>query len=90
MQLPSRRYQARYRDLSGCRHQPSRKLATVAKCYRLLRAILNTAVVDEVIVRNPCNIKGAGIERTPERPVATTTQVWALADAVEPRFAPSC
>lgn len=51
-----------------------------------LRAILNTAVVDELIVRNPCAIKGAGVERTPERPVATIAQVWALADAVEPRF----
>ena len=59
---------------------------TVAKCYRLLRAILNTAVTDELIVRNPCAIKGAGVERTPERPVATIAQVWALADAVEPRF----
>lgn len=59
---------------------------TVAKCYRLLRAILNTAVVDELIVRNPCTIKGAGVEHTPERPLATIAQVWALADAVEPRF----
>lgn len=59
---------------------------TVAKCYRLLRAILNTAIADELIVRNPCAIKGAGVERTPERPVATIAQVWALADAVEPRF----
>ncbi|MFN8037188.1 MAG: tyrosine-type recombinase/integrase [Acidimicrobiia bacterium] len=59
---------------------------TVAKCYRLLRAILNTAVADELIVRNPCAIKGAGVERTPERPVATIARVWALADAVEPRF----
>ena len=37
--------------------------STVAKCYRLLRAILNTAVEDEVIARNPCVIKGAGVER---------------------------
>ena len=44
---------------------------TVAKAYRLLRAILNTAVADELIVRNPCTIKGGGVERTPERPVAT-------------------
>ncbi|MDZ4827022.1 MAG: site-specific integrase [Actinomycetota bacterium] len=59
---------------------------TLAKCYRLLRAILNTAVVDELIVRNPCTIKGAGVERTKERPVANVAQVWGLADAVEPRF----
>ena len=62
------------------------RAVTVAKAYRLLRAILNTAVADELIVRNPCTIKGGGVERTPERPVATVAQVWALAGAVEPRF----
>ena len=60
--------------------------STVAKCYRLLRAILNTAVEDEVIARNPCVLKGAGVERTPERPVVTIAQVYELADAIEPRF----
>jgi len=59
---------------------------TVAKCYRLLRTILGTAVADEVIVKNPCNLKGAGVERSAECPVATVAQVYALADAVEPRF----
>ncbi len=31
-----------------------------AKAYRLLRAVLNTAVDDELIRRNPCRIKKAG------------------------------
>ena len=31
-------------------------------------------------------IKGAGTERSAERPVATLAQVWALADAVDARF----
>ncbi len=66
------------------------RAVTAAKAYRLLRAILNTAVADELIVRNPCTIKGGGIERTSERPVATVAQVWALADVVEPRFRASC
>jgi integrase len=51
---------------------------TVAKCYRLLRAVLNTAVDDELIRRNPCRIKGAGTESSPERPVATPAQVELL------------
>ena len=59
---------------------------TPAKCYRLLRAILNTACADALIARNPCTIKGAGVEHSAERPVATLAQVWALADAVDPRF----
>ncbi len=59
---------------------------TAAKCYRLLRAILNTAVEDELIVKNPCVIKGAATERSPERPVATIAQVDALATAIDPRW----
>jgi integrase len=43
----------------------------VAKAYRLLRAILNTAADDGLIRRNPCRIKGAGQEKSPERPVLT-------------------
>ncbi len=43
---------------------------TVAKAYRLLKAVLNTAVDDELIRRNPCRIKGAGTERSPERHVS--------------------
>ena len=59
---------------------------TVAKCYRLLHAILNTAVTDELISRNPCAIRGAGQERTPERPIASIPQVFEIADTIAPRF----
>ncbi|MGH3501276.1 MAG: tyrosine-type recombinase/integrase [Nocardioidaceae bacterium] len=59
---------------------------TVAKAYRLLRAIMNTAVEDGLIRRNPCRIKRAGVEPTPERPAFTLSQVYALVDAIEPRY----
>jgi integrase len=59
---------------------------TVAKAYRLLKAILETAVDDELIRRNPCRIKAAGQEKAPERPVATVEQVYAIADAMGPRW----
>jgi hypothetical protein len=55
---------------------------TVAKAYRLLKAVFNTAVDDGLIRRNPCRIKGAGQERSPERPVLNVAQVYAVADAV--------
>jgi integrase len=58
---------------------------TVAKAYRLLKAILNTAVDDGMIRRNPCRIKGAGQEKSPERPVLTIRQVLDLADAIDRR-----
>lgn len=63
-----------------------RSATTLAKAYRLLRAIMNTALDDELIRRNPCRIAGAGQEATSERPVATVAQVFALADAVPHRF----
>ncbi len=60
---------------------------TVAKSYRLLKAIMETAVDDELIRRNPCRIKGAGKERAAERRVATVAQVDAIiADAMGPRW----
>jgi len=58
---------------------------TVSKAYRLLKAIMNTAVDDGMIKRNPCRIDGAGQEHSPERPVLTVTQVFALADAFADR-----
>lgn len=60
--------------------------STVAKCYRLVRAMLATAVEDGLIAVNPCTLKGAGAEHPPERPIITAAQAWALAEAVEPRY----
>ncbi|MFI8276478.1 tyrosine-type recombinase/integrase [Streptomyces sp. NPDC085929] len=59
---------------------------TVAKAYALLRAILGTALSDQMIRRNPCQIKGASTVHTPERPTATVQEVYALARAIQPRF----
>jgi integrase len=59
---------------------------TVAKAHRLLKAVLNTAVDDELVRRNPCRIKGAGNEPSPERPTITIEQVYAIADEVRPWF----
>ncbi|UYQ63428.1 tyrosine-type recombinase/integrase [Streptomyces peucetius] len=59
---------------------------TVSKSYRLLKAIMETAVDDELIRRNPCRIKGAGKESSAERQIATVDQVDALADALGPRW----
>jgi len=57
-----------------------------AKSYRLLRAILNTAVSDRLLTQNPCTVPGAGAENTPERPLLDTATVLDLADAIEPRL----
>jgi integrase len=59
---------------------------SVAKAYRLLKTICATAVEDELINRNPCNLKGAAVERSPERTVLSVAQVNALIEAIEPRY----
>ena len=60
--------------------------AQAAKAYRLLRVILNTAVEDERLALNPCKVRGAGVERAPERPFIDADVVIGLADAIEPRL----
>jgi integrase len=57
-----------------------------AKAYRLLKTILNTAVADGRLIVNPCNLKGAGQERSPERPLVDASTVVALADSIAPRY----
>jgi len=57
-----------------------------AKAYRLLRAILMTAVDDGMLTRNPCRIRGAGSEPVTERPVLSVEQVFDLAARMPQRF----
>jgi integrase len=59
---------------------------TAAKCYRLLSTILATAVADRMLVTNPCTIKRAGQERSPERPIPTVEQIDAIAAAMPERY----
>lgn len=55
-----------------------------AKGYRLLRAVLNTAVDDRRIGHNPCRIRGGGQYTAKERPLVETSVVLALASAIDP------
>ncbi|MBO2445621.1 site-specific integrase [Actinomadura barringtoniae] len=60
--------------------------STVAKAYQLLKSVLNTAVEDELIRRNPCRIKGAGTPYTPERQVIPLTKVSEILAASPERY----
>jgi integrase len=60
--------------------------STVSKTYRILHAIFATAVDDDRIRRNPCRIKGASQDTAEERPMATLDQVFAIAEAIQPRY----
>jgi integrase len=58
-------------------------VSVTAKAYRLLRAVMMTAVEeDKILPRNPCQIRNAGTEDAAERPVLTVAQVFALAEEV--------
>lgn len=60
--------------------------STVAKAYALLRTIMGTAVQDDLIRRNPCQIRNGGAVITPERPTATIPEVFAIAETIQPRY----
>lgn len=59
---------------------------SIAQSYRLLRAVLNTAVAEGALAKNPCQIRGAGVDRAAERPVATPAEIEALVAAINPRY----
>lgn len=46
-----------------------------AKAYRLLSLILKTAVNDDLLLKNPCTVKGASVEPHSERPVITVEEL---------------
>jgi len=59
---------------------------TVAKGYRLLRAIMDLAEDDGVIVRNPCRLRGVATERLPEQRIATPEEVHRLSESIDRRY----
>ena len=64
----------------------ARSPGQAAKAYRLLRTILGEAASDGVIAFNPCTIKGAGTEPTPERPKPTLEMIDAVVAQLNDRY----
>lgn len=60
---------------------------TAAQAYRVLRAILSTAVTDGLLTANPCQIRGAGQVAHRERPTATPAEVAQIAAHMPARYA---
>lgn len=60
--------------------------ATADDAYRLLRAILNTAISDQLILKSPCQVKGAGQVRSPERPTSTVAELTTAVESVPERY----
>ena len=59
---------------------------TIAKAYRLLRRILAVAVEAGYLPRNPCTVKGAGVERTREMRHVSVPELLRLAGLVPDRY----
>jgi len=70
---------------------------TAAKAYRLMSSIMGSTETDGMVDKNPCQIRGASVERAPERPIASMAGVDALVElmpshlriAVVPAHAPA-
>jgi len=59
---------------------------TIAKAYRLLRRILAVAVEAGYLPRNPCTVKGAGVERVREMRHIGVPELLRLAGLVPDRY----
>ena len=62
--------------------RPVPKGSTADDAYRVVRAIINTAVTDGPIAKSPCTVKGAGSTAAAERPVASVAELTAAIEAV--------
>lgn len=59
---------------------------SIQQSYAFLHAVMNAAMRDEAIDRNPCMIKGATADMARERPIATAAEVAKLIEAITPRY----
>ena len=64
----------------------ARVAATAAKAYRILKAILATAVNDQLIGRNPCTVRGAGQDPVSDRAFVPAEVVFELSVEAHPRL----
>lgn len=60
--------------------------STAAKAYRLLAQIMRSAVTDELLVRSPCRVKGAGKEPGHQPNIVTVTELGRLEAALPERL----
>jgi integrase len=67
-------------------HAANLARATVAKCYRLLRQVLQAAVEAGRLAKNPCTVRGAASEPKVEMRCPTVEEIVSLADVVDERY----
>jgi integrase len=63
------------------------KRTAASKAYKLLSAVLKRAVEDDLIAKNPCNIRGAHSASTGKTVnIPTSDEVIAISNAIKPAF----
>lgn len=63
------------------------KRTAASKAYKLMSAVLKRAVDDDLIAKNPCNIRGAHSATTGKTVnIPTTDEVIAISNAIKPYF----
>jgi integrase len=63
------------------------KRTAASKAYKLLSAVLKRAVDDELIAKNPCNIRGAHSASTGKAVnIPTAREVVAISNSIKPEF----
>jgi len=73
-------------DLGANRVSAEPGRAQAANAYRLLSAVMNSAVQAGLIGSNPCRVKGAGRSRTSTTPPASLDELVEIADAMPDRY----
>ena len=64
----------------------ARTPGSARSAYRLLKAIFNTAILDDLIVKNPCRVKGGGTDRVIDRRIPNVDQVAALTQSMPEQY----
>ena len=73
------------RDLHSASRRQTGK-STQARAYRVLHAILRTAVEDGLLDANPCRMKRGGEYDAAERPTLSTAEIELLAEVIDPHY----
>jgi integrase len=75
-------------DIQRCVSDWSQKLAprSVRRVYQTLAAVLNAAVLDDVMARSPCRVIQLPAVEPVERPVISSDELLDLADALGPEY----
>jgi integrase len=60
--------------------------SSIAYTYRVISAVCNTAVENQILRSNPCQIKGASRVRPAKRKTLTVEQVIELTNVIAPRY----